>query len=62
MTENQKIWLEELIDEHRGAASNERLWAKGADDVEQARMHEENAEEQIEFVNMLTTLWKYVGD
>lgn len=62
MTENQKIWLEELIDEHRGAASNERLWAKGADDVEQARMHEENAEEHIEFANMLTTLWKYIGD
>lgn len=62
MTENQKIWLEELIEEHRGAASNERLWSKGADDPEQARMHEENAEEHIEFANMLTTLWKYIGD
>lgn len=62
MTENQKIWLEELIDEHSGAASNERLLAKGADDVEQARMHEENAEEHIEFANMLTTLWKHIGD
>lgn len=62
MTENQKVWLEELIEEHRVAASNERLWAKGANDEEQARMHEENAEEHIEFANMLTTLWKYIGD
>ena len=62
MTENQKIWLEELIEEHRVAASNERLWAKGADDTETAQMHEENAEEHIEFANMLTTLFKYIGD
>lgn len=56
MTENQKIWLEELIEEYRVAASNERLWAKGAPDVETARMHEENAEENSEFADMLTTL------
>ena len=62
MTENQKLWLDELIDEHRVAASNERLWAKGAADEEQIRMHEENAEEHIEFANMLTTLYKYIGD
>lgn len=62
MTENQKLWLEELIEEHKVAASNERLWSKGAEDKEQARMHEENAEEHIEFANMLTTLWKYIGD
>lgn len=62
MTENQKIWLEELIEEHRVVASNERLWAKGADDSETAAMHEENAEEHIEFANMLTTLFKYIGD
>ena len=62
MTENQKLWLEELIEEHRVTASNERLWSKGADDEEQAQMHEENAEEHIEFANMLTTLFKYIGD
>lgn len=56
MTENQKIWLEELIEEHRIAASNERLWAKGAPDTETARMHEENAEEHTEFANMLLGL------
>ena len=56
MTENQKIWLEELIEEHRVAASNERLWAKGAPDAESAAMHEENAEEHFEFAEMLATL------
>ena len=62
MTENQKLWLEELIEEHKVAASNERLLSKGANDSEQARMHKENAEEHIEFANMLTTLWKYIED
>lgn len=56
MTENQKLWLEELIEEHRVAASNERLWAKGSNDPEQARMHEENAEEHAEFADLLETL------
>lgn len=56
MTETQKIWLEELIEEHRVAASNERLWSKGAPDTETARMHEENAEEHSEFADMLATL------
>lgn len=56
MTENQKLWLEELISDYRGAASNERLWSKGANDAEQARMHEENAEELTEFADMLETL------
>jgi hypothetical protein len=56
MTENQKLWLEELIEEHRVAASNERLWAKGSKDSEQARMHEENAEEHMEFADLLETL------
>lgn len=37
-----------LADEHEVAASNERLWAKGAPDVEQAAMHEENAETHIQ--------------
>ena len=59
MTENQKIWLDELIEEHRVAASNERLWAKGGSShAEAARMHEENAEEHIEFANMLLGLYR----
>ena len=56
MTENQRLWLLELIEEHRVAASNERLWAKGALDNETAQMHEENAEEHSEFADMLATL------
>lgn len=56
MTETQKIWLEELIEEHRGAASNERLWAKGAPDAEAAQLHEANAEEHMEFAEMLKSL------
>jgi hypothetical protein len=35
--------LEELAKQYFGAASNERLWAKGAPDVETTQMHEENA-------------------
>lgn len=57
MTENQKQWLkmdlEELIDEHLVAASNERMWAKGAEDQETAQMHEENAEEHLGMVEHL---------
>ena len=30
MTETQRLWLEELIEEYRVAASNETIWAKGA--------------------------------
>ena len=56
MTENQKRWLEELIEEHHVAASNERLWAKGAPDLETAQMHEENADEHVEFAQMLENL------
>lgn len=56
MTENQKLWLKELIEEHRIAASNERLWAKGSPDSETAQMHEENAKEHAEFADMLSTL------
>ena len=40
LTETQKAWrkmeIEELIEEHRVAASNERLWSKGANTPEQA--------------------------
>ena len=56
MTENQKLWLASLIEEERVAASNERLWAKGAPDRETAQMHEANAEEHYEFADMLASL------
>lgn len=35
--------LTELAEQYAGAASNERLWAKGAPDSETAKMHEQNA-------------------
>jgi hypothetical protein len=36
--------LMNLAKEHEVAASNERLWAKGARKPEDAKLHEENAE------------------
>ena len=36
--------FEENAEEYDVAASNERLWAKGAPDTETAQLHEENAE------------------
>jgi hypothetical protein len=38
----------ELAEQYDGAASNERLWAKGSPDAETAQMHEENAEHAFE--------------
>ena len=35
--------MSELAEEYDGAASNERLWAKGSDTDEEIQMHEENA-------------------
>ena len=37
--------MAELAEQYEGAASNERLWAKGAPDREAAAMHEHNAAE-----------------
>ena len=36
--------LNALAEEQLVAASNERLWAKGADDSEEAELHEQNAD------------------
>lgn len=48
-----------LAQEHEVAASNERLWAKGARDKEQAQMHEENAEVHVQLAEMYR---KMLGD
>lgn len=37
--------MAELMEQYQVAASNERLWAKGAPDQETAAMHERNAAE-----------------
>lgn len=56
MTENQKLWLEELIEEYRVAASNESIWALGAVGENTAQMHKDNAEELTTFADLLATL------
>lgn len=47
-----------LADECQGAASNERLWAKGADNIEEAGMHEENAAECLEVAEVYRRMAK----
>ncbi len=49
----------ELAEEYDGAASNERLWAKGADDSEMAQMHEENAEHCVMMAKMYRNMAKH---
>lgn len=60
LTETQKAWrkmeLKELIEEHRVAASNERLWAKGANTPEQTAMHEDNVNEHLTYIAYLKTI------
>ena len=60
MTENMKLWLKELYlnaaKEHRGAASNEHLWALGSDTEEAMTLHEINAAENMDFADMLTDM------
>ena len=50
--------MEELAEQYEGAASNERLWAKGSPNVETAKMHEETAEHNIEMANMYRRMAK----
>lgn len=51
--------FEELAEQYEGAASNERLWAKGSPDVETAQMHEENAEHASMMAEMYRRMAKY---
>jgi uncharacterized coiled-coil DUF342 family protein len=51
--------FEELAEQYESAASNERLWAKGAEDSETAQMHEENAEHDMEMAEMYRKMAKY---
>jgi hypothetical protein len=46
-------------EEHDGNASNNRLWAKGADDAEQARMFEENVEHFVMMAEMYRNMAKH---
>ena len=49
----------ELAEEYDGAASNERLWAKGSDTEEDIQMHEENAEHASMMAKMYRNMAKY---
>jgi hypothetical protein len=51
--------MEELAEQYDGAASNERLWAKGAEDSETAQMHEENAEHAVMMAQLYRNMAKY---
>jgi hypothetical protein len=51
--------FEELYEEYLVAASNERLWAKGAEDQETTQMHEENAEHAHMMAQMYHRMAKY---
>ena len=59
MTENMKLWLKRLYmeaaEEHRGAASNEHIWALGSEG-EAAMLHAQNSVEHVEFADMLTQM------
>lgn len=48
--------FEALACEHEVAASNERLWAKGADDTDTAQMHEENADNHMLLAKMYRSM------
>lgn len=52
LTINVSQDMYELAEEYEAAASNERLWAKGAKDTNTAQMHEENAERLTETAKM----------
>lgn len=51
--------MNELAEQYEGAASNERLWAKGAPDADTAQMHEENAEHCSLMAEMYRRMAKY---
>ena len=59
------IWLLDLfkneIDEARGATSNEHLFALGSDDDESAAQHEENAELNRQYAEILKDAYDEVA-
>ena len=51
--------MSELVEEYAGAASNERLWAKGSDTDEDIQMHEANAEHCMMMADLFRNIAKY---
>jgi len=66
ITGNMCQWLADLLDpainDARIAAENEHIWANGSEDPEDAGMHENNAEELKQYVELLKDIKaRYVG-
>lgn len=51
--------MSELAEEYDGAASNERLWAKGSDTDEEIQMHKENAEHCAMMADLFRNMAKH---
>jgi hypothetical protein len=56
MTENMKIWLEEISNDHLETARFEHLCALGSPNGEAAMLHEMNADEHRAFAMMLKAI------
>ena len=52
--------FEEQAEEHRIAASNERIWAKGAPNAETAAMHEDNVNTNMHLADIYENMTKDV--
>lgn len=50
----------EQAEEHRIAASNERIWAKGAPNAETAAMHEDNVDLNMQLADIYENMAKDV--
>ena len=66
LTDNMKEWFRNLLDEEieqaKGAARNERVWACGSDDETTSAMHAMNSIENETYVEFLESLKeKYLG-
>jgi len=57
---NMKIWLTNLydsaIEQEKGIISNERIWANGATNGEEALQHELNIAEHLAYIDHLNEL------
>lgn len=51
--------MEELAKQYEGAADNEYLWALGASDAEQTRLHTQNMMQNREMAKMYHRMVKY---
>ena len=51
-----------LADDCEIAADNERVWARGSDDPDEAQMHLENAEECLEIAEVYRRMAKHARE